>query len=466
MIIFIDRKEEMKVLEDVARSKKAELVLLYGRRRIGKSRLLVEFLAKRKQKDGLYFLSDMSETILDIFSDIAGKAESSFIHFRDWNDFFEFVVKSRHKIFVIDEFQYLYYINRAWPTILQRWWEEIRKTGKKIILCGSTISAIFRIASGYSSPLYGRKTREINIKPLDFSCMKKFLPGYSIEELIKTYAVTGGVPRYIEEIDPNVPLQLNLKTKVFEKTSFLYNEPMNLLFEEFRDPASYISILLSIASGATRFSEISQKSAIQPAVLSKYLIALERTEIIERKVPVTEKRLKSKNGRYYLSDNFYSFWLKFVFPNKTFIEQGLLDNILKNISRSFNLHVSFVFEDICRQLAISISPFPTERIGRQWGRIPDASKGRNAYEIDIIALNEKTKDILFAECKWQEKVNPNKILSDLKEKAQYVDWNKEKRKEHYAIFAKSFSTRKVPEGVILVGLKDMKSMLSNNVNER
>ena len=325
MIMFIDREEELGKLIELSNSKKAELALVYGRRRVGKSKLLVEFA---KKTGALYMLADVSENILDILS---RQVPDELVKFGEWEDFFEFLYKSKHKIIIIDEFQYLYQINKAWPTMLQRWWEKIKETNKKIILCGSIISTIYKISKGYGSALYGRKTIEMHIAPLEFRFVRKFFPDYSLEQLVETYSVLGGIPRYLEEFDSKIAIDENIKKKILDKTSFLYNEPINLLFEEFRSPAPYISILLAITQGYTKFGEIADASKIQGHRLPKYLSVLERVFIIERETPVTENKIRAKTTAYKIRDNFYRFWFRFLFKNKSLIEQGMQKEVFDSI---------------------------------------------------------------------------------------------------------------------------------------
>ena len=429
LIKFVNREAEMKKLMKIAESKKAELALIYGRRRVGKSRLLTEFA---KKTNALYLLADLSKNILDVFST---QIPDEFVRFGSWDDFFEYLLKSKHKIIIIDEFQYLYEIDKSWPTILQRWWERIKNTNKKIILCGSIISTIYKISMGYGSALYGRKTAEICIEPLKFKHIGKFFPKYSIDELIKTYSVLGGVPRYLEEFDPEIGLEENIKDKVFNRVSFLYNEPMNLLFEEFREPAPYVSILTAITQGYTRFNEISGFSRIDVNKLPKYMMVLERVKLISKEIPVTDQKIKTRNTRYRILDNFYRFWFRFVFREKSRIELGLEDYAFKSMLKEFNTYVGKVFEDVCKEFLIEMRPFPFTKIGRWWHK---------DKEMDVVALNEQTKQIIFGECKWQERVNAEKLCVKLAERAEYVKWHSKKRKESPAVFAKSFS-RKLDE---------------------
>ncbi|MEM4397208.1 MAG: ATP-binding protein, partial [Candidatus Woesearchaeota archaeon] len=291
MSMFINRKEELNLLESIYNSNKAELVLVYGRRRIGKSTLLRESI---KNRNALYLLVDLSKNILEILS---MQINSQFVKFLNWDNFFDFIEKSEYEIFIIDEFQYLYNLDKAWPSILQRRWETLKKTKKKLILCGSIISTIYKISYGYGAALYGRKTYEIEITQLNFEHIKEFFD-YKKEDLVKIYAILGGIPRYLEEFDKNKSIETNIKEKILNKNSFLYNEPINILFEEFRDSSSYISILLAISQGFNKFNEISQYSKIQPNKLPKYLNVLERIKIIEKQIPITENKIKGKITHY------------------------------------------------------------------------------------------------------------------------------------------------------------------------
>ena len=428
MSMFINRKDEIKKLIEIYNSKKPELVLLYGRRRVGKSRLLIESI---KNYDALYLLADMSENILDVLS---SQIKKEFVKFTNWDDFFEFIIKSKYKIIIIDEFQYLYNVDKAWLTILQRWWEKIKESDKKIILCGSILSTIYKIGIGYGSALYGRKTREMDITSLKFESVYEFLRNYNILDSIESYFILGGIPRYLEEFDTSQSVDYNIKKKIIEKTSFLYNEPMNLLFEEFRDSTPYISIILAITEGKTKFNEISDYSRISTNKLPKYLYTLERVKIIAKEYPVVGKKIRSKSTHYTLIDNFYRFWFKFIFPNKSQIELGLKEEVFKDIRKNLNSFFGPVFEKLCVEVVLKSNILMISKIGRWWHK---------DKEIDVIALNEQKKEILFAECKWQDNVDAEKMLNELKEKSIFVDWNNEKRKEYFAVFAKSPSVRRL-----------------------
>jgi len=401
---------------------------MYGRRRVGKTRLLNEF-KKRNNKKILYLIADLSENILDV---LAKQIEDKFVRFSNWEDFYEFLYKSEYEVTIIDEFQYLYNVNKAFPTQLQRWWEKFKERSKKIILCGSTISTIYKIAVGYGSALYGRKTYDLKIEPLKFKYIKNFFLKYTTEDLVNVYSVLGGIPRYLEEFDPKLSFWENIKNYILLPNTFLYNEPNNIFFEEFKNPAPYFSILLAISQGYRKFSEISSYSRIHGNKLTKYLIILERLDLIEKEIPITENKIKSKFTLYKIKDNFFNFWFRFVYPNKSLIELEKIDKVLGLIKEEFNEYVGFVFEDICKELLLDLKPIDFTRVGKWWHK---------DKEIDIIALNDQTKEILFCECKWKDKVNAEKISKELLKKANYVNWYPSERKEYLAIFAKSFKKK-------------------------
>jgi len=426
--MFIDRVEELNLLKDIANSKRPELVIVYGRRRIGKTRLLIEF-KKQINKKTLYLMADLSENLLDI---LARQINESFVRFQDWEDFYEFLYKSDYDIIIIDEFQYLYKVNKAFPSQFQRWREKIKERNKKIIFCGSIISTIYKISVGYGSPLYGRKTHEIKINPLKFKYIFEFFPEKDIEDIIKIYSVLGGVPRYLEEFEPAMDLWENLKNYVLRPSSFLYNEPMNIFFEEFKNPAPYLSILLAISQGYKTFNKISTYSRIPVNKLTKYLMVLERLEIIEKEVPVTINRLKSRFTIYKIKDNFFNFWFKFVYPNKLLLEQGQYNIVLNKIKNDFNQYLGKVFEDVCKEALLELRPISFNKIGKYWDK---------NVEIDLLGLNEDSKELLGIECKWKDNIDPKKICKSLIDKLEYIDWNKNQRREYLAIFAKGFKEK-------------------------
>ena len=428
--MFINRKQEINFLNEIYEKEKAELILLYGRRRIGKTRLLQEFI---KDKNSLYFIADVSADILTTFE---RSIKERFVRFSNWDDFFDFLkIEGKERIVVVlDEFQYLYKVDKAWPTILQRRWEDLKNTKIMIILCGSIISSIYKMAMGYGSALYGRKTYEIEILPLNFFDAKKFMPRYSTENFVYIYSICGGVPRYLEEIDDKKNIYENIKENILNKKCFLYREPLNLFYEEFKNPSVYLSIIHTLSEGAKKFNEISTQTSIATGKLTKYLNVLERIKIIEKITPVTENKERVRNTQYILSDNFFKFWFTFVYPNRSSIELDKIPYVIKKIKKDLDNFIGRSFEEIGKQFLIHKKPIDFNKIGKWWHK---------DKEIDIVALNEEKKEITFFECKWKNLTYNKslKILEELKEKTMYVKWFNDIRKEHYGVIAKEIENK-------------------------
>ncbi len=375
--MFIDREDELNSLENFNAEERAQLLILYGRRRMGKTTLLQHFIADKRS---IFFIADASDNILDTFSEIASQ-KFNYVKFSNWDDFFNFlysISKNERFIVVIDEFQYLYNVFRAWPTVLQRHWEGLKNTKIFLILSGSLILSIYRISLGYGSALYGRKTGEMNIAPLNFINSSEFF-NISYAETSKIFMILGGVPRYLEEFTYKT-LKENLINRILNKNSYLYNEPLNLLFEEYRDITSYFSVLSSIANGASSFNEISLKSHIAQNKLSKVLNVLERSEIIRKEPPLLTGN--KKNHIYYIKDNFFAFWFRFVYPYKSLLELNNIEYVYDKINKDINTYYGHRFEFIARELLLkySIMPFDIFYLGRSWKK----SRSGEVYEFDIV----------------------------------------------------------------------------------
>lgn len=428
--MFVNREQEITLLNKIYNQGKSELILLYGRRRVGKTRLLKEFI---KDKNSLYFIGDISADILKTFEQVI---KERFVKFQNWDDFFDFLAIEGKKraVVVIDEFQYLYKVEKAWPTILQRRWEDLKNTKIMIILCGSIVSSIYKIAMGYGSALYGRKTYEIEISPLSFFDSKNFMKKYNLEDFVYIYTITGGIPRYLEEMDDKISIWKNIKENIANKNCFLYREPLNLFYEEFKNPSIYLSIIHSLSEGGKKFNEISTITGIGTGKLTKYLNVLERVKIIKKIVPVTENKERTRNTQYRLMDNYIKFWFTFIYPSRAFIELDETTSLISNIKKDLNNFTGHSFEEICSQFLIQKKPINLTNIGKWW---------HNEEEIDIVGLNDDKKEISFFECKWKDlSYNQSlKIFEELRNRSGYVKWYNNKRTENFGLFAKKIENK-------------------------
>ncbi|MEM2741119.1 MAG: ATP-binding protein [Nitrososphaeria archaeon] len=393
---FINRKDELSVLETLYKEERAQLVIVYGRRRVGKTRLLLEFL---KGKNGLYFYIPRggAETILSELSRIVELDFFKGFRFKDFPSFLEYLVKrfEEKTIVVIDEFQRLCEVDGAISYIQKFWDEKFSKTASMLILSGSSIGSIKRVAFQGDAPLYGRRTFTIKIGPLKFLEVREWFPNMSPENLVKIYAAFGGTPAYLEKINAQLTPEENIIELILKKGSVLYDEPEYVLLEELRVPTHYMDILTAISLGKCYLSEISDFTKIKRENLTTYISSLELLELISREYPVLVER---KRSRYYIVDPFFEFWFKFVRPNKAALELGLEKNVWENISEEFNSHLGKVFEKISKEYIVSkikSGDFSLDAnvIGRwQYG----------GEEIDLVAYSTKENKGIVFEVKWKE----------------------------------------------------------------
>jgi len=451
---FVNRKTELKILERFYGEDKFHFIPIYGRRRIGKTRLVQEFI---KGKPAIYFLADsvaeheqlrnLGREVGVFFGDILAQRG-----FDDWHQFFDYLKRSIKKktILVIDEFPYLVNSNKGISSIFQKGIDEYLKDTKLfLILMGSSVGMMEKEVLFYKAPLYGRRTGSLEMKEMAFGCLKEFFPKKDMDELVSIYGVTGTIPAYLEKFDPEKDIFHNVEEHILNKGTFLHNEVEYLLREELREPRNYFVILRSIAQGKQKLSEIINDTGFEKSLLSRYLEILRSLRFVEKEVPVTEKYPeKSKLGLYRIHDRFFEFWFKYVFPNRSKLEIGKSGEVLRMIKETFNQHLSFAFEDVCKQHCLELMREGSiwfSSIGRWW---------QKNEEIDIVALNEENREIYFGEAKWSRKPVGIDILDDLKRKAVLVEWSGEKRKEHFMLFSRSGFTdavkdRAKKEGVLL-----------------
>lgn len=437
---FIDREQEMETLQSEYVRKGSSLVILYGRRRVGKTTLISEFI---KDKNALFFLaSEESETQnrMEFKNKAAEFIDSDLLRessFSNWDTIFKTIINTEFKtkpIIVIDEFQYLGKANPAFPSIFQRIWEEILKDKSvMVILCGSLISMMVSQTLSYNSPLYGRRTAQIRLNQIPFRYYHEFFSEKSENELIEMYSVTGGVPKYIQSFAESKDIYSAIQKGVLNKSSYLYDEPHFLLQQEVNEIGSYFSIIKAIAAGNSKLSAIASILEIKATSLTKYLKTLIDLDILEREVPITEDNPeKSKKGLYKIKDYYIRFWFAFIYPNLSFIESGNTAIVMSKIKKSFiSNQVSFVYEDVCREKMWEMNaedkwPFHFTKIGRYWD---------SQTEIDIAAIDSDGNNLILGECKyWKEQVGIN-ILNDLEKKSMQVNWKKSERKVWYVLFS-------------------------------
>lgn len=461
--LFINRELELAQLEHLYASSRAELFVLYGRRRVGKTELLRAFCAGKPHIFFIATLSSDSDQLAAFSQQVWGFDHPTVLEnftFPSWEAAFNALVDLPGRpIIILDEFTYLISGNKAIPSILQKVWDGVLKSGQVLlILCGSYIGMIEDEVLSYHAPLYGRRTASLLLPPLGLPALPHFFPGYAPEERFQVWGILGGMPYYLSIFSDQVDLETNIRQHILDTQGTLFNEPRLLLMEELREPRNYFSILRAIAQGHTRLNAIAQASGVGPVtVASRYLDILQQMRLVTRQVPVTERQPeKSRKGIYKIEDHFLRFWFRYVHPNLNSLDLGLAQAVLEQRIRPNLDHLMAVaFEEASRDYIVRLArdgrlPFLPERVGGWWDR--DA-------EIDVMAIGERDRVALVGECKWSQNLVGTNILHDLKHKVGQLSQVADEQKVIYYLFARSGFTADLKavaeqEGVHLVSLSD------------
>jgi hypothetical protein len=445
---FVDRQEELDFLEAEYRQPSFRFIPLYGRRRVGKTRLVQEFI---KDKPAIYFLADTvsgQEQLKNLGRSVGEYFQDRILieaGFRDWEQFFRYIrEKSTNKrlVLAIDEFPYLVSATRAISSIFQKGIDtHLKDTRLFLILLGSSIGMMEREVLFSKAPLYGRRTGSLKIEELKFRALRGFFPGADLKKRAAIYSTFGTIPAYLEQVRPHESILRNISELILARNTFLHNEVEFLLREEFREPRDYYVILRAIAQGKRKLAELINDTGFDKAHLSRYLDILRSLGFVEKEVPATEKSPdKSRLGLYRLHDRFFSFWFKYVLPNRGRLEIGNADYVLNQIRETLDQHVGNAYESISRETFLGMARqrnMPVTSLGRWWSK---------NEEIDLVALEEESRTIWFGECKWSGRKVGTDIFRNLRRKAGLVEWHAGKRKERFILFSRSgFTTSMLDE---------------------
>ena len=444
--MFVNRVTELELLDKRYASGKAEFFVLYGRRRVGKTELLARFCESKRT---IFFVSDLGSEIslrtslsAVVNNALFGPGQMNAVY-SSWEDLFHALAQaaqSERLVVVLDEFPYLVTAHPPMATILQRVWDQTLKNSQiMLILCGSYIGMMEETVLGYQAPLYGRRTAQYLLEPLQFKDARLFYPSFDLEDQVRAYAVYGGTPAYLHTLQAQQSLKENILDGILSRGSFLYDEVRFVLQQELREPRNYFAILQAIAAGKTRLNEIKQATGLEGA--TAYLDTLQQLHLVERLVPVTETQpQKSRRGIYRLKDHYLRFWFRYVHPNRSQLERGGAQIVLENqVIPEIDHFSSLTFEEVCQQFFWQSGltgklPFVPTNIGNWW----------NANEeIDLAVLGEK--DAILVECKWTSKPVGIDILAELERKEQIVGPELGDRRIHFALCSRSGFTSQLTE---------------------
>jgi len=467
---FINRENELGYIENEFSKKDFRFISVIGRRRLGKTRFLEQFL-KGKSKYCYVLVPELNDedTRMEIARVFYEKLDIAFLGLPSWDEIFEklFIKSQKEQVIVLfDEFQRLSRINNSVFSYLQKHIDKSAADSKLfLVVSGSSIGMMHQIFE-YASPLYGRRTGQIPFDAFRFDALSKWFPNLPVEMRVYVYTIYGGTPKYLEEVESANLQELIVKT--LSRTSVLYNEPEVLLKTELKESNTYFNILKNIASGVSKSSEIATASGIKATSIDYYLnILINDLDLVKKEIPVCDKP-SSRKAIYRINDNFFRFWFRFVYPSFSELEIGNYERVLGKIENELDTFTAPIFEDISKQFLLEMNrqdrlPFTFEKIGLQWGKFR-GEPGKNNYEIDLAAINNITKEILFCECKWQHQKTGPEVIADLMNKAGYVQWYNSDRKEYFAVISRAGFTQKAKEfaeekGVLLFDLGDVEKII-------
>ncbi len=437
MLMFIGREQELNTLNKLYQSDKFEFAVIYGRRRVGKTALIREFI---KDKETIFFtgvetnakqnLENFSKSIMEYSTGIP--VDTSFASFQTAMEYVFELSKTKRLVLVIDEYPYVARASKSLASTLQFLIDKNKDTSKLLlILCGSSMSYMEDNVLAYKAPLYGRRTAQLKIQPFDFFEACRYLTKFSNFDKALAYGFIGGTPQYLMQLDERLSIEENIKNTHLNPTSSIFEEPNNLLKQEVREPAIYNAVITAIAAGCSKMNEISTNIGEDTSVCTNYIKNLITLGIIKKESPYGEKA--SRKSIYSIADNMFRFWYRFVPENTSIITRGAADLAYQRIAPELPHYMGGVFEEICRQYLWELllegkCAVNFNDLGRWWGTNP---KTRTQEEIDIMGAD---KDFaLFGECKWtNEKVDLN-VLETLVRRSELLQYNK----KYFYLFAKT-----------------------------
>ena len=463
MSCFYCREEELRKLNERYEDDRFECIVIYGRRRVGKTALINEFC---KDKPTVFFsaLNTTGKENLEMLSKAIMSYERPGMEsapvFQSYDSALDELTelsKEKRIVFVIDEYPYLAKAKPAISAVLQHLIDHKWKDSKMyMILCGSSMSFMENQVLGQESPLYGRRTGQFKIEPLNYKETAVFHPDLSNSDNALIYGITGGVPHYINKLDVRTNLDEALLSNFFDRSCYLYEEPGNLLKQELREPAIYNAIIKAIAEGASRLNDITMKAGEENAVCSKYLKTLINLGIVRKETPITEK--PGKKTIYLLADHFFRFWYRFVPVNSNAIDSGRMAKIYPHaVKQHLSDYMGLTFEKMCQQYLLYYAddlPIELSQIGQWWG---SDTKQRKQIQIDIVGTPVEGQEYIIGSCKYRnEKIGTD----ELKLLKEYASGFGKGSRYHYYIFSKSGFTDGLLQAmergeVTLVSLEDM-----------
>ncbi|MCM1025357.1 MAG: ATP-binding protein [Roseburia sp.] len=446
--MFYCRENELNTMNRRYEKGKFECVVIYGRRRVGKTALINEFC---RDKAAIYFsaLNASSRENLEALSKAIytcknpeGTNAPTYRSYDDALDEITAMAREERLVFVIDEYPYLARAENSFSSRLQHIIDHVwQDSGLYLILCGSSMSFMEYQVLGYESPLYGRRTAQLRIQALTYKEITAFHPDLSLEDQALLYGITGGIPHYVNRLEVSGDIREALLENLFNTSGYLFEEPENLLKQELREPAIYNSVISAVAGGASRANEISTKVGLESGICAKYIRVLLDLGILKKETPVTEK--PGRKTIYELDDTFFRFWYRFVPQNMSAISSGRIRRIYAGaIERFLPDYMGLVFEEICREYLSRYAeglPIALREVGQWWGTDPNEKK---EIQIDIVGTPAEGNEYIIGSCKFR---NGQIGVEELELLRRYANVFGKGSKYHFYIFSKSGFTAPLRE---------------------
>ncbi len=444
----------MRSLEQALKREGFEFVVITGRRRVGKSRLLREFSENR---NSLFLMCEDRkwEYNLDKFNSLIGDHFSiPNPGFRSFRDCFQYLIsRDKGSIIIIDEFSYLKNNKEIFAEFQGIIDELLMDTNCKLVISGSSVSMMEREVLGRNSPLFGRTTSNLAIGPFNFGTLFEWFPDISMENAVRLFGVCDGIPKYLEFFKGEEVIT-EIESNLFQPDTFLFREPRYLLEEELREPATYHQILEGISLGKTTVTEIAHYSYIEPKNLTVYLDTLMDLGFVTREKPVMGKK-----SLYTIKDNLFRFWFRFTSPHFSEIDSWYDEGAKEDLMANFDHYLGPVFEEVCREMVRSWTRYPT--LAGWWFE---------EKEIDLVGLNQSENEVLFGECKWTSGMIDRSVFFDLVKKSKDFRWRNGDRKERYAVFSRGGFTERLKDisrernDLLLFDLKEIENSFKNELH--
>lgn len=442
---FIGRRDELKLLDRLWNSNNSELIILYGRRRVGKTRLLTHWINQHQvQSSGIYWMAEPTSAVdqlrsfsqaLANFSDPDEPAPLDFTY-ANWEQALRQVgllAGQQRMTLFIDEITYLMDINPDIIGTLQKIWDHrLKESNILLVLSGSHMGVIEKNLLSYKAPLYGRATTTMKLQPMPFGVTQEYFPEYTPLERVMAYAIWGGVPAYWERIDPTISVMQNLRLQLQPSNSWMVDEPRLLLQDFLTDMYNYVGIMRAMAMGAQTLKEIGDRNGLSSTHMSSYLSVLRDTEFVERIVPVTQRDVQSRLGRYIVTDPYLRFYYRFLAAYQSKLAMGQQQEVLKTIEANLPGFIETnTWREICHEWLVYASdrgelPLPILAVGGEWKR---------TFDIDVVGIDEGSRSLVLGATHWRNEPVGVEAIQELVQKTASIIPRNESWRVYYLGFS-------------------------------